>query len=592
MNNAAGEQGAVMQNNERDTAKKKFCVAYIGSNEHCIEAARRCCEELDCDFLCEGSEYAGLKMCLKQRPDFVFVNVPLSGILWSDFLYILTRDDEHLSIGICADCHDARVSKDFLAKLIGTDNGSGSPEIPKCIAGGFGVNCGVSALKAAFVSVVYSAINMAERASSAKKSGEEEDRAGAAVSGAMPQAGMNDEAPALLEIKRSAAAAGRYAVLGARAEALCLAIRNAASQAADSTECIITSDASDSSIKENAGRAAEKYRSIIKAVDRFASVAKSDSENASVCFDLQDLAYELIDAERYICGEESRIDFESEIEEGLGCVIGDPDDLRVSLTCLLDNARIAVTYRLASLANSKRALKYRGKVRLSVSRDGGRIKFAVFDSGFGIDGDVLSPSSPRYVCRPFVSGWPDDGKSHSGLGLAVVRSVAEKNEGSLSLSRVPGGFEAAFYLPEAVLSSMGEGESAGENAQESDSKPSVLVIEDEIMSVGMLREYLESGGYSVCFANDGEEGLLRVRERNFDCILCDYNLPKKNGLDFYRDLQKEAPEVAGRVVFMTGYNVADLIKGVEHKFLFKPIFKRELLEAVNSCVKAGSLQHG
>jgi two-component system phosphate regulon response regulator PhoB len=69
-------------------------------------------------------------------------------------------------------------------------------------------------------------------------------------------------------------------------------------------------------------------------------------------------------------------------------------------------------------------------------------------------------------------------------------------------------------------------------------KPRVLIVEDEPALVEMLRYNLESEGFEVASAPDGEEGLAMVEETKPDLILLDWMLPHVSGLEVCRQLRR------------------------------------------------------
>jgi len=66
---------------------------------------------------------------------------------------------------------------------------------------------------------------------------------------------------------------------------------------------------------------------------------------------------------------------------------------------------------------------------------------------------------------------------------------------------------------------------------------SVLVVDDEPQNVLLLKDLLESKGYTVCTATDGEVGLTLALERVPDVILLDVMMPRLNGFEVCRRLK-------------------------------------------------------
>ena len=121
----------------------------------------------------------------------------------------------------------------------------------------------------------------------------------------------------------------------------------------------------------------------------------------------------------------------------------------------------------------------------------------------------------------------------------------------------------------------------------------VLVIDDEEDVREVLRLHLESEGYNVLEAENGEDGINVLRSEdnliNVGVILCDIRMPKVNGIECIDFLRKEAPGIP--IVVVTGYPDTEMAtnlmkKGVKD-YLVKPVEKDKLLGTVNKLVSAG-----
>ena len=102
--------------------------------------------------------------------------------------------------------------------------------------------------------------------------------------------------------------------------------------------------------------------------------------------------------------------------------------------------------------------------------------------------------------------------------------------------------------------------------------PSILVIDDKESMRQMLAKTLESEGFEVDTARDGERGLDKAKEKRFDLILTDLKLPKMDGLEVLSSIKDLDPEVA--VIVMTAYGTIETavqaIKQGAFDFLTKP----------------------
>jgi len=79
-----------------------------------------------------------------------------------------------------------------------------------------------------------------------------------------------------------------------------------------------------------------------------------------------------------------------------------------------------------------------------------------------------------------------------------------------------------------------------------------LVVEDERALGEAVAATLIDEGFRVDRADNGEEALSRVRDQHYDVIICDLKMPKVDGMAFFAELSKSMPNVAKRLVFVTG----------------------------------------
>lgn len=72
-----------------------------------------------------------------------------------------------------------------------------------------------------------------------------------------------------------------------------------------------------------------------------------------------------------------------------------------------------------------------------------------------------------------------------------------------------------------------------------DKKRKVLVVDDEIDFLDLLRSRLEASGYSVITAMNGEDALDKVKKEKPDAVLLDILMPGLDGLDVLKRIRKE-----------------------------------------------------
>jgi len=119
-------------------------------------------------------------------------------------------------------------------------------------------------------------------------------------------------------------------------------------------------------------------------------------------------------------------------------------------------------------------------------------------------------------------------------------------------------------------------------------KRRILVIDDEQGVRDTIRIQLESGGFEVVEAEDGEKGIEKINAVDnpltVDCIISDVRMPKINGIEAIAYFRKEFPSIP--IIVLTGFPdvklATDFMKQGVVDYLVKPVEKEKLIEAVKS----------
>ncbi len=110
----------------------------------------------------------------------------------------------------------------------------------------------------------------------------------------------------------------------------------------------------------------------------------------------------------------------------------------------------------------------------------------------------------------------------------------------------------------------------------------MLIVEDEIGVVTILKRYLKYKGFDAEHALNGKTALELIKTRDYDIVFLDINIPEINGIDVLKYM-KESHNRA-KVVVLTGYPAAtsDLCISLgADKYLEKPIDLKMIGEAVD-----------
>ncbi len=115
----------------------------------------------------------------------------------------------------------------------------------------------------------------------------------------------------------------------------------------------------------------------------------------------------------------------------------------------------------------------------------------------------------------------------------------------------------------------------------------ILVVEDEPTLREQLRTRLESKGYSVDAAEDGENGLFLGREYPMDLAVVDLGLPGMSGIELIRELRKLQRDFP--ILILTARDAwQDKVEGLESgadDYLTKPFHTEELLARINALLR-------
>jgi two-component system copper resistance phosphate regulon response regulator CusR len=117
----------------------------------------------------------------------------------------------------------------------------------------------------------------------------------------------------------------------------------------------------------------------------------------------------------------------------------------------------------------------------------------------------------------------------------------------------------------------------------------VLIVEDEPKSAAYLRKGLSENGYIADLAENGEDGLYLARNSDYDLLILDIMLPRRDGWSVIAELRRTGKQTP--VLFLTARDaVSDRVKGLDlgaDDYLVKPFAFSELLARIRTILRRG-----
>lgn len=279
-----------------------------------------------------------------------------------------------------------------------------------------------------------------------------------------------------------------------------------------------------------------------------------------------------------------RITIECTLEAERDTVLGDPAQLQAAFLNLSVNARDAMPNG-GTLHFESQLLSLKKKTSVSGRqlKAGDYLQLRVRDTGGGIPESVRPRIfEPFFTTKPIGQG--------TGMGLAAVYGTIAEHGGNVSL--LDSSSEGTCFEILLPLTDQEEKEEVdSSHVPLAKATQRVLLIDDEKIVRHTARRLIESLGYSVEEAGDGEEGVERFRQEadQFDVIVLDMIMPKLNGEDAFAQLRNIRRDIP--IVLCSGYSLDESVARLRKQglagHLTKPFRRKQLGEALLQAIAAG-----
>ena len=265
----------------------------------------------------------------------------------------------------------------------------------------------------------------------------------------------------------------------------------------------------------------------------------------------------------------------TQLEDGL-YVDGDPSQIQQVLVNLCINAAEAMQGK-GSLTLTSRRVDLVGAAAAALKLPpGAYIELRVCDTGPGMDEGTL-----QRIFEPFFTTKTTKEHMGTGLGLSTVYGIVGAHHGTIDVSSEVGlGSTFMVHLPVGSLLP----ERPQTEHTPGAGKGMVLVVEDEPALRELAQAILESLGYGVETAADGQAGVAAYRDchQHLHAVLLDLKMPNLGGRDAFHQMRRIDASIP--VIICTGFGeneeVQDILRHGGAGLLHKPYRVVQLSEAL------------
>ncbi|MBF0453520.1 MAG: response regulator [Magnetococcales bacterium] len=261
-------------------------------------------------------------------------------------------------------------------------------------------------------------------------------------------------------------------------------------------------------------------------------------------------------------------------------LVGDPDRLRQVIQNLVNNS-----VKFTKKGGVTVDVKGLGAESDGPSTEKVELHFRVSDSGIGIPSHKLNAIFDSFAQ---IEGGYTRSYSGTGLGLAISKQLVQLMGGQIWVESEEGVGSTFSFTCQFIPAT--QEETLTRTNQDSlnlpPSKRSILLVEDDAINREVITEILVKNDHQVQVAVNGQEALTILKERSFDMILMDVQMPIINGNEATRAIR--AGEVADTVVPIIGLsanalkdNIQESLSAGMDDFITKPCRSRTLLKVVN-----------
>jgi PAS domain S-box-containing protein len=263
-------------------------------------------------------------------------------------------------------------------------------------------------------------------------------------------------------------------------------------------------------------------------------------------------------------------------------VKGDRSGIENALFNLILNAAHAVG-KNGRIHITSRNMEYKESFKdscLFEVKPGNYCEIEIRDTGCGIDRETQKKMFEPF----FTTKGPGEG---TGLGLTTVYSIIRNHNGSIIVNSTIGegtSFRIAFLSLEEKIEAVSKPDAVVSGAG------TVLFVDDDESNRLLVSEILDSLGYHVLLASNGQEGVEQYKKHHphVEVVLLDMVMPVMDGREAFEKLREFDPEC--RIIISSGYtkneSIDDMLADQLNGFIMKPFRIAELSQVLENVLKS------